>query len=41
VAWHGGVTMSARVEAAPEKGKRGDDTNWADVNLIGPKNKEN
>jgi hypothetical protein len=26
---------------APWRGKRGDDTNWVDVNLTGPKNKEN
>jgi hypothetical protein len=28
-------------EAAPGRGKRGDDASWTDVNLIGPKNEEN
>jgi hypothetical protein len=36
-----GVTTSAEGEVALERGKGGDDTNWADVNLTGPKNKEN
>jgi hypothetical protein len=26
---------------APERGKGGNDTNWTDTNLAGPKNKEN
>jgi hypothetical protein len=26
---------------APGKGKGGDNTSWADVNLTGPKNEEN
>jgi hypothetical protein len=34
----GGV---GRGEAAPEKGKREDNTCWADMILTGPKNKEN
>jgi hypothetical protein len=37
----GGVTMSVRGEAALDRGKGGDDVGWADVNLTGPKNKEN
>jgi hypothetical protein len=37
----GGVTTSARGEAALGMGKGGDDTSWTDVNLTGPKNKEN
>jgi hypothetical protein len=36
-----GVATSARGEAAPERGKRGDDASWADMNLTAPKNKEN
>jgi hypothetical protein len=28
-------------ETAPQRGKGGDDASWADVNLTGPKNKEN
>jgi hypothetical protein len=35
------MTMSAGGEVAPRRGKRGDDISWADVNLTGPKNKEN
>jgi hypothetical protein len=37
----GGMTMLAGGEVAPERGKKGDDASWADVNFIGPKNKEN
>jgi hypothetical protein len=37
----GGVVTSAGGEAAPGRGKGGDDAIWADVNLIGPKNKKN
>jgi hypothetical protein len=33
--------MSVRGETASGRGKGGDDTGWADVNLIGPKNKKN
>jgi hypothetical protein len=33
--------MSVEEEAAPDRGKKGDDVGWVDVNLIGPKNKEN
>jgi hypothetical protein len=35
------MTMSAREEAAPERGKRGGDASWADTKLTGPKNEEN
>jgi hypothetical protein len=41
VTWCGGVTISAEGEAAPRKGKRGDDASWDDANLTGPKNIEN
>jgi hypothetical protein len=34
-------TTLARGEMAPRRGKGGDDISWADVNLTGPKNKEN
>jgi hypothetical protein len=37
VTQHGGVATSVRGVAAPERGKRGDDVNWADMNLIEPK----
>jgi hypothetical protein len=37
----GGVTMSTGGEAAPGRKKGGDDVNWANVNLTGPKNEEN
>jgi hypothetical protein len=33
--------MSTRGEAAPERGKGGNDTNWTDANLTGLKNEEN
>jgi hypothetical protein len=36
-----GMEMSTRGDAAPGKGKRGDDTSWADVNLTRPKMKKN
>jgi hypothetical protein len=32
--------MSVGGEVAPMRGKRGDDINWADTNLTGPKNKK-
>jgi hypothetical protein len=32
--------MSAREEATPGRGKRGDDPNWADANLTGLKMKK-
>jgi hypothetical protein len=35
------LTTLARGETAPRRGKGGDDISWADVNLTGPKNKEN
>jgi hypothetical protein len=38
---HSGMTMSARGEAAPERGKGKDDISWVDVNLTRTKNKEN
>jgi hypothetical protein len=37
----GGVKTSTREEAAPRRGKGGDDINWGDVNLTGSKNEEN
>jgi hypothetical protein len=37
----GSMAMSNRGEAAPGRGKGGDDVSWADANLTGPKNKEN
>jgi hypothetical protein len=37
----GSVTTSVRGDAALEWGKRGDDVNWADANLIELKIKEN
>jgi hypothetical protein len=37
----GGVTTSARGEAAPVRGKKGDDTSWTDTNFTGSKNKKN
>jgi hypothetical protein len=37
VTWCDGVTTSAGGEAAPKKGKGGDDTSWANVNLTRPK----
>jgi hypothetical protein len=33
--------MLARGETTLRKGKRGNEVSWADVNLTGPKNKEN
>jgi hypothetical protein len=39
VIWHIGVATSVRGEAAPGRKKGGDDVNWADTNLTGPKNK--
>jgi hypothetical protein len=35
-----GVMMLVGGEAAPEREKGGDDANWADTNLIVPKNKK-
>jgi hypothetical protein len=32
--------MSVGGEAAPGRGKGGDDVSWADANLIGPKNEK-
>jgi hypothetical protein len=37
----GGVLTSAGGKTAPERGKGRDDASWTNVNLIGPKNKEN
>jgi hypothetical protein len=36
----GGVTTSAGGEAAPGRGKGGDNASWADVNLTRQKNKK-
>jgi hypothetical protein len=36
----GGVVTSAGGKATPGGGMGGDNASWADVNLIGPKNKE-
>jgi hypothetical protein len=38
---HANVAMSAGGEATLRREKEGDDTNWAYVNLTGPKNEEN
>jgi hypothetical protein len=38
---HGGMTMSAEGEAAPKRGKGGDNVSWADAILTVPKNEEN
>jgi hypothetical protein len=38
---HGDVMMSAGGEAAPRRGKGGDDVSWTDTNHTRPKNKEN
>jgi hypothetical protein len=35
------MAMLAEGEVAPGRRKRGYDTNWADANLTGPKNKKN
>jgi hypothetical protein len=40
VTWCSGVTTSTRGEAAPRKGKGGDDASWTNANLTGPKNKK-
>jgi hypothetical protein len=37
----GGVTTSCGGETVPERKKGGDNVIWTDVNLTGPKNKEN
>jgi hypothetical protein len=36
-----GVTTSAGGDAALGRGKGGDDANWDDMNLTGPKSEEN
>jgi hypothetical protein len=41
VTWYNGVMTSAGGEAAPRRGKGGNNASWADVNLTGPKNEEN
>jgi hypothetical protein len=41
VARHSSVATSAGGEAAPGRGKRGDNANWIDANLTGLKNEEN
>jgi hypothetical protein len=40
VTQHGSVTTSIEGEAAPGRGKGGDDASWADANLTEPKNKK-
>jgi hypothetical protein len=35
------MMTSTRGEVVPGRRKGGDDVSWADVNLAGPKNKEN
>jgi hypothetical protein len=35
------MVMTARGEATPERGKRGDNVSWADANITRPKNEEN
>jgi hypothetical protein len=39
--WNGGIAMSVRGEALPERKKGGYDASWADANLTRPKNEEN
>jgi hypothetical protein len=41
VTWRGGVATLPGGETKPMRGKGVDDVGWVDVNLIGPKNKEN
>jgi hypothetical protein len=41
VTWCSGVMTSTGGEAAPRRGNGADDASWADLNLTGPKNKEN
>jgi hypothetical protein len=38
---HSGMMISNGGEAAPGKGKGGDDVSWTDMNFSGSKNKEN
>jgi hypothetical protein len=38
---HSGVATSIGGEAAPGRGKGGDDVSWIDANLTEPKNEEN
>jgi hypothetical protein len=35
------MATSTGGKVAPERGKRGDDASWTDVNLTRPKNEEN
>jgi hypothetical protein len=35
------MSDGGEVPPRPRNGKEGDDANWADVNLTGPKNEEN
>ncbi len=35
--WRSSVTTAAKGEAAPGRGKGGDDVSWADANLSKPK----
>jgi hypothetical protein len=39
--WCDGMVMSTGGESAPKRGNGGDDVSWDDVNVTGPKNKEN
>jgi hypothetical protein len=41
VTWRGSMVTMFVGEAAPGRGKRGDDASWADVNLTDLKNEEN
>jgi hypothetical protein len=41
VARSGGVVMSVSGEAAPGRGKGGDNASWTDTHLTRPKNEEN
>jgi hypothetical protein len=41
VTWRDGMMMSVGGEAAPRRGKGGDDDSWAGANFTRPKNKEN
>jgi hypothetical protein len=40
VARRSGMTISSRGEAAPGRGKGGDDASWIKTNLTRPKNKK-
>jgi hypothetical protein len=40
VTWRCAMTISARGEATPRRGKGGDDVSWADASLLGQKVKK-